>query len=228
MRRTPVYIVCSPRPGVGKTLIARLLAEFLLLNRGSVTAFDINIREPSLLDYLPAITETASISDTHGQMALMDRLILDDGEPKVIDLGFHAFDDFFRMLGQIGFTKEAVRRGVEPAILFIPDASRTSMMAWRMLGLKFADAKLIAIDNEHVLHGELPHGFEKAPILKIMALPAFLRSIIARTNLSFTHYLRTNQDSSSELHQWIRGNYIKFLELGDGDGHPAKRRPPSR
>jgi hypothetical protein len=50
MRRTPVYIICSPRPLVGKTLIARLLSEFLLLQRGSVVAFDINLKEPSLLD----------------------------------------------------------------------------------------------------------------------------------------------------------------------------------
>ena len=79
MRRTPVYIVCSPRPDVGKTLLARLLTEFLLLQNGSVTAFDINLREPSLLDYLPELTETALITDTFGQMALMDRLVLNDG-----------------------------------------------------------------------------------------------------------------------------------------------------
>ncbi len=53
MRRTTVYIVCSPRPAVGKTLIARVLTEFLLLQRGAVSAFDINLREPSLLNYLP-------------------------------------------------------------------------------------------------------------------------------------------------------------------------------
>ncbi len=53
MRHTPVYIICSPRPLVGKTLIARLLSEFLLLKNGEVAAFDINLKEPSLLEYLP-------------------------------------------------------------------------------------------------------------------------------------------------------------------------------
>ena len=102
MRRTPVYIVCSPRPAVGKTVIARLLTEFLLLQRGAVEAFDINLREPSLLDYLPKVTETAHIDDTFGQMALMDRLIINDGIAKVVDLGFHAFDDFYRLVEEIG------------------------------------------------------------------------------------------------------------------------------
>src|SRR5882672_2607618 len=119
MRQTPVYIICSPRPLVGRTLIARLLSEFQLLKNGAVLAFDINLKEPSLLEYLPDITETAEIDDTFGKMALMDRLIINDGVPKVIDLGFHAFDEFFKMSEEIGFMKEAARRGISPIILFI-------------------------------------------------------------------------------------------------------------
>ena len=112
MRQTFVYIICSPRPLVGKTLVSRLLTEFLLLKNGEVVAFDINLKEPSLLDYLPDVTETAEIDDTYGKMALMDRLIVNDGIAKVIDLGFHAFDEFFTMSEEIGFIKEAARRGV--------------------------------------------------------------------------------------------------------------------
>ena len=103
MATTPVYIICSPRPLVGKTLIARLLCEFLLLKNGTVNAFDINLKEPSLLEYLPRVTETAEVDNTFGKMQLMDRLIVNDAVAKVIDLGFHAFDEFFRMSEEIGF-----------------------------------------------------------------------------------------------------------------------------
>src|ERR1700745_1682064 len=103
MPATPVYIICSPRPQVGKTLIARLLTEFLLLKNGRVTAFDINLKEPSLLDYRPEVTETADVIDTYGKMQLMDRIIIDDGMSKVIDLGFHAFDEVFKLSAQIRF-----------------------------------------------------------------------------------------------------------------------------
>src|SRR5215831_17791513 len=133
MPATPIYIVCSPRPQVGKTLVARLLSEFLLLKNGTVTAFDINLKEPSLIDFLPKITETAEIDDTFGKMALMDRIIIDDGLSKVIDLGFHAFDEFFKMSEQIGFLKEAMRRNVAPVILFVADTDRVSAQAYQML-----------------------------------------------------------------------------------------------
>ncbi|MES2750473.1 MAG: hypothetical protein V4661_03780 [Pseudomonadota bacterium] len=213
MRRTLVYIVCSPRPAVGKTLLARLLTEFLLLQNRSVAAFDINLREPSLLDYLPKLTETASIGDTFGQMALMDRLVMNDGVPKVIDLGFHAFDDFFKMVAEIGFMKEADRRGIDPVVLFMADRDRHSVMAWTALRAALPKAALVLVDNEHVLRGEMPRALAGQRTLKIAALPAFLISIIGRTGFSFTGYLRTNKDQSSELHQWVRDNYTRFREL---------------
>ncbi len=213
MRRTPVYIVCSPRPAVGKTLIARVLTEFLLLKNGAVSAFDINLREPSLLNYLPRLTETASISDTFGQMALMDRLIINDGIPKVIDLGFHAFDDFFKMIAEIGFIKEADRRGIDPIVLFIPDRDRASAMAWQMLQATLPKAALVPIENEHVLWGELPKAFAGVRPFKIAALPAFLKSIIGRLNFSFTQYLRANRISPQNCINGVRGNYTRLREL---------------
>src|SRR6476661_11220586 len=156
MARTPIFIICSPRPLVGKTLIGRLLTEYLLLKHGTVTAFDINLKEPSLLEFLPKVTETADVIDTYGKMQLMDRLIVNDGVAKVIDLGFHAFDEFFKMCDEIGFMKEAVRRQVAPNILFVADTGRVSGRGYEMLQRQIPSASLVTIDNEYVVRGELP------------------------------------------------------------------------
>jgi hypothetical protein len=213
MSRTPVYIICSPRPLVGKTLIARLLSEFLLLKNGTAAAFDINLKEPALLDYLPAVTETAEVDDTFGKMALMDRLIVNDGLAKVIDLGFHAFDEFFKMSEEIGFIKEAARRGVAPVILFVADTDRASARGYAMLQQQIPPNALVAVDNEYVVRGELPLDMTHGRILRIAALPVFLKTYIDRLTFSFTDYLRHEKDSSTELHQWIRNNYLSFREL---------------
>ena len=213
MSRTPVYIICSPRPLVGKTLIARLLSEFLLLKNGTVAAFDINLKEPSLLDYLPAITETAEVDNTFGKMALMDRLIVNDALAKVIDLGFHAFDEFFKMSEEIGFIKEAARRGVAPVILFVADTDRASARGYATLQQQIPPKVLVTVDNEFVVRGELPATMADGRILRIAALPVFLKTYIDRLTFSFTDYLRHEKDSSTELHQWIRNNYLNFREL---------------
>lgn len=213
MLTTPVYIICSPRPLVGKTLIARQLGEFFLLKNGDVVAFDINLKEPSLLDFLPDITETAEIEDTFGKMALMDRVIVNDGVAKVIDLGFHAFDEFFKMADEIGFMKEAARRGVAPVVLFVADTDRVSARGYAMLRAQIPRASLIVVDNEYVVRGELPEAMTQGRVLRIAALPTFLKTYVDRLTFKFTGYLRSENDSSTELHQWIRRNYFSFREL---------------
>jgi hypothetical protein len=213
MSHTPVYIICSPRPLVGKTLMSRLLSEFLLLKNGSVVSFDINLKEPSLLDYLPKTTETADVIDTYGKMQLMDRLIVDDGLAKVIDLGFHAFDEFFKMSDEIGFLKEAARRRVAPIILFVADTDRVSARGYDMLRQQIPASALVTIDNEYVVRGELPAAMSGGRMVRVGALPAFLKTYIDRLNFSFTDYLRNEKDSSTELHQWVRRNYLGFREL---------------
>jgi hypothetical protein len=213
MPTTPVFIICSPCPLVGKTLVARLLSEFLLLEHGAVAAFDINLKEPSLLEYLPGITETAEIDDTVGKMALMDRLIVNDAVAKVIDLGFHAFDEFFKMSEEIGFMKEAARRSVSPIILFVADTDRVSARGYATLQQQIPATALATIENEHVVRGELPQAMAHGRILRIAALPSFLKTYIDRPMFSFTAYLRSEKDSSTELHQWIRRNYLSFREL---------------
>jgi hypothetical protein len=213
MPRTPVYIICSPRPQVGKTLIARQLSEYLRLQRGDVLAFDVNLKEPSLVDYLPRLTETAEIDDTFGKMALMDQLIVDDGLAKVIDLGYHAFDEFFAMIEEIGFVKEAARRGVAPVVLFMADSDRVSARGYETLRATLPPRALVTVDNEFVLRGELPVLFTHGRVMRIATLPAFLKTYIDRLTFSFTDYLRTEKDTSTELHQWIRNNYFSFREI---------------
>ncbi|MCA6106463.1 hypothetical protein [Bradyrhizobium cenepequi] len=213
MSATPIYIICSPRPQVGKTLVARLLSEFLLLKNGDVVSFDINLKEPSLLDYLPRTTETADVIDTYGKMQLMDRLIINDGVAKVIDLGFHAFDEFFKMIDEIGFMKEALRRHVAPVILFVADIDRVSARSYEMLRRQIPPRALITIDNEFVVRGEVPAAMGHGQVLRFSALPVFLKTYIDRLNFSFTGYLRHEKDSSTELHQWIRRNYTIFRDL---------------
>ena len=204
---TPVYIICSPRPLVGKTLIARLLSEFLLLKNGTVNSFDINLKEPSLLEYLPRTTETADVVDTFGKMQLMDRLIVDDGIAKVIDLGFHAFDEFFKMTEQIGFMKEAARRDVAPIILFVADIDRTSAPAIRCCSSRYRRTRWSPSTTSMWCAANCRPPCAR-PHLRIAALPTFLKTYIDRLTFSFTGYLRNEKDSSTELHQWIRRNYL--------------------
>ena len=178
-----------------------------------MASFDINLKEPSLLEYLPRITETADVIDTFGKMQLMDRLIVNDGVAKVIDLGFHAFDEFFKMTDEIGFMKEAARRSVAPVILFVADTDRVSARAYQMLQQQIPANALVTVDNEHIVRGELPPAMARGRAHRHLGAAAVPEDLYRPADL-FLHRLSAQEkDSSTELHQWIRKNYSSFREL---------------
>src|SRR5687767_12994906 len=85
--RPVLFIVVSPNPATGKTFIARLLVDFLRQDGGPVEAFELAPGDTALSDILPALTTRSELGSTRAQIALFDRLILNDGVPRVVDLG---------------------------------------------------------------------------------------------------------------------------------------------
>jgi hypothetical protein len=63
------------------------------------------------------------------------------------------------------------------------------------------------------MRGRSPEAFMHNRVMRIAELPAFLKTYIDRLTFSFTEYLRTETDSSTELYQWIRNNYFGFREI---------------
>lgn len=215
-RRTPVYFVCSPRPRVGRTVVARLLTEFFQADSGSALAFDLNTTEPSLVDYLPHLTTMADIDHTRGQVALFDRLIVNDGVPKVVDVGATLFERFFHILDEIDLTGEANRQDVEPVMLFPIDQDKSSARAYATLQGRFPDVALVPVYNEGL--GPILEENENFPagpagVVRIRALPAVVRGVIDKAGFSFAAFSAKQADRPTTLHGWVRGAFVEFREL---------------
>jgi hypothetical protein len=82
----PLYIVASPRPRVGKTLLARLLIEFFYASDRALIGYDLNAREPGLAGRFPHLVWPVDITETLGQMELFDRLIADNSRTQIVDI----------------------------------------------------------------------------------------------------------------------------------------------
>jgi len=218
--RNSITIVASPRPRVGKTLLARLLTDFHRQENRSVAAFDLNSGEWSLAQFLPQQTTTATIRDINGQMALFDRLVSDDGATKVIDLGHESFESFFSVAHQIGFVEEARRRSIAVAVLFTVTPDQISVQAYRKLCERFADATLAPVHNE--LFGPAQYRDKYPPsggtMIRLPALAPGLRKYIETPPFSFTDSNMANAvgiplDVHIELQRWLRRIYLEFREL---------------
>jgi hypothetical protein len=220
--RSSITIVASPRPRVGKTLLARLLADFHLHEGRSVAAFDLNVGERTLVQFLPEKTTIATIRDINGQMALFDRLIADEDTSKVIDLGHESFESFFSVAHQIGFVEEARSRSVAVAILFTVTPDQTSVEAYRSLRDRFAQATLAPVHNEifgPVQHrGKYPLASGGPVMVRLPVLAPGLRRYIETPPFSFADSNMGNAvgippDAHNELQRWLRRIYLEFREL---------------
>ncbi len=222
-RRTPVFVVASPRPQVGKTFLARLLTDFLRLDGGEPVAFDLNPSGDALRDYLPGLATATDLGDIRGQMALFDRLIVDDGIAKVVDLGHAAFERFFAIVEEIGFIDEACRRSIEPMILFAADPHPISVKAYADLRRHFPKAVVVPVFNEAIVKGrklrdQFPFGRAAAVPLQIPLLPPMLKAQADRSAHSFADFhaqlpVGVPIGFAFELRSWTKRTFLEFREL---------------
>lgn len=221
--RTPLYIVCSPRPGVGKTMVARLLIEFFIADRRYVEGFDVHATGLTLADYLPACTTRVSIGDTQGQMALFDRLVRDDQAPKVVDLGHAEFERFFTILAEIGFPDEARRQNLKPIILFIANPDPASVIAYEAIERRLPGGIVVPVHNEGVARasqtrGKFPAAGPTSLPLRIPPLAGALADLAGEPGFSFSDFkLRRkygiSESSQAELDSWMKRIWLEFREL---------------
>ena len=122
-QQTQLYIVASRHPRVGRTLLSRLLIDFLRMGGRPLVGYDLDPREPALAGCFPNLVWPVDIADTRGQMALFDRILSDHWRTTVIDLGQGLFDQFFKVMTEIGFEDEARQKLIQPVVLFIADSA---------------------------------------------------------------------------------------------------------
>jgi hypothetical protein len=218
-----IYVVCSPRPRVGKTLVARLLAEFFVMEGVPVAAFDLVGEGPKLADYLATATAVADIASTKGQMGLFDRLVADPKTSKIIDPGHRLFADFFGVVEKIGFFEEARRCAIEPVILFMVDPDNASAEAYAGLQQRFEGVTLVPVLNEAVAKGNqyrdlFPFAAASAVPLKIPQLPPAIKPLVDKPGFSFAGFRKVPEDTApeelhDELQSWLKRALLEFREL---------------
>jgi hypothetical protein len=217
-RPKSIYIVCSPRQRVGKTLIARVLTEFILADGRSAVAFDLNPNNAALYGFLPRYAALADLSTTRGQMALFDELISEDEVTKVIDLGDESFEKFFTLLRQLGLVDEARRRGIEVVTLFIADPDPRSAHSYTDLRRSLFRMALVPVHNEQIASVQnymenFPNPVAGERAVRIPVLSPFLKSIVDKPGFSFDDYLERQTGARTELHEWIERTFVEFREL---------------
>jgi hypothetical protein len=216
-QHTPLYIIASQHPRVGKTLLARLLIEFLWLSGRPLVGYDLDPREPALAAFFPNLAWTLDIADTRGQMALFDRLIADNWRTTVIDLGYGLFEQFFAVMAKIGFEREAHRRSIEPIVLFITDPAPITARNYAELRRRLPQTTFVPVHNEAAsftfIARDFPPSRPEYGIIRVPRLSPIVRGVIDRPGFSFGAYMAKQPGGPTEVHSWIGTIFAEFREL---------------
>jgi hypothetical protein len=204
----PLYIVASPRPRAGKTLLARLLMEYVLNNKRPLVGFDLNPREPMLANRFPALVWPVDIGDIRGQMELFDRLVADTASTKVIDLGSQSFEQFFNVMGR--------RSGMDAVVLFLTDQATTTARAYATLCQRLP-AIFQPVHNEAgsviTSSEDFPPTRPECGTIRLPRLSQIVRGVVDRPSFSFNAYLAHQPGGPTEIHSWIADFYAQFRDF---------------
>jgi hypothetical protein len=213
----PLYIVASPRPRVGKTLIARLLIEFFRASDRAVRGYDLDPREPTFAGYFPQLVAPIDIADTQGQMVLFDRLVANTAVTTIIDLGYGPFDNFFAVMTEIGFVQEARRRGIEPVVLYVTDSAPATVRAYASLRRRLETTAFVPVHNESISvmyeKADFPPSRAEYGLIRIPRLSPIVRGVVDRPSFSFADYMAAGPGGPTEIHSWIATIFAEFREL---------------
>ncbi len=221
----PIYVICSPNRQVGKTMLARLLAEHHAADARPFQAYDLSDEAPGLADFLTHRVSLPSIRDMRGQVRFFDGLIEPDNVPRIIDVSHREFVNFFSIVDKIGLFEEAQHRAIEPVILFLVDRSKVSADAYALLRRRFVGMSLLPVRNQLIARGvphgsPFPHASKLVVSLELSVLGPAARSFVEKEKFSFLNigesvrpYSEMSARVRDELDAWFRRARFQFREL---------------
>jgi hypothetical protein len=126
-----VYITASDQHRNGKTLLARLLADYLMLDGRDPFMLDTDAPDGPLRNFFPGRTALADFAQMQGQMKLFDTIIASPGRDYVVDLPARHLEGFFKAVSELHFLEETAKAGFRIILFFIVDRSSSSLKAAR-------------------------------------------------------------------------------------------------
>src|SRR6516164_9391612 len=134
MAKPALILVGADKGGVGKTTVARTLLDYFTAHNVPTRAFDTETPKGTLKRFHRDVSEVLDVTAVADQMRIIDTLSTTDATvtvvdvrdglmSPVIDLGQGLFDQFFKVMTEIGFEDEARQKLIQPVVLFIADSA---------------------------------------------------------------------------------------------------------
>jgi hypothetical protein len=189
-----IYIVASDQHRNGKTLLARLLVDYLMLDGHDPFIIDTDAPDGPLRNYFPGRTALADFAAIKGQMKLFDTILAAPGRDYVIDLPVRHTENFFAAERDLGFFSACHAAGFRVFLFFVVDQSLVSLKAAK-LAQRYPGLDLFVPVRNMMVRSAWP---EDEGALSIPFLAAPVASVIGHRRFSFRLFVQGDTQGLSE------------------------------
>ncbi|MFM8746326.1 MAG: hypothetical protein ACKOED_06620 [Aestuariivirga sp.] len=214
-----LFIICSDMTRNGKTLLARVLADHLLIEGRDPFCFDLGSPQPALRGFFPGRTALAGLKDAQAEASFFERILSSAGRDQVIDIGASRLAAFRAAAKSHGLAAAARGRGFRLCILFIVDRDETSLKAAIELEEDLEPDLFVPVINRFA-GSALPEGVP-GPALAMERLDPELAAIIASRRFSLRAVMLGEEAGIPPRHQASLKNFLLALRTGIRDFAPA-------
>ena len=201
-----IAVVCSDRHRNGKTLLARVLVDFLLLEGRDPYCLDLNPMEAVLRRFFPGRTALVDFTLVTGQMKVFDTILAGHGRDYVIDVPAEQLPRFCEVIRGLQFRKAYAAAGFSFVVIYIIDADEDSLKTAAAVEELLTPDLFVPTANRFV-GSALPDGVP-GPVLTMEKLDPDLHAIITYKRFSFRSFL-LGEESGVPLR--LRPNLRTFL-----------------
>jgi hypothetical protein len=214
-----LYIVTSRHPRVGKDADRSALVGLLAAHRPAAR----RLRSRSARADIRRLLSEPGLAGRYRRHTRPNGAVRP--RTSVIDLSHGVFDQFFKVMTEIGFEQEARRRLIQPIVLFITDAAPVTAQSYAELRRRLTRTTFVPIHNEAASFMLIPGDFRPSSpncsALHIPRLSPLVRGVIDKAGFSFSAYMRSQPGGPTEVHDWIGLVFAAFRELAAAACRPA-------
>ena len=182
-----IYIVCSDRGRNGKTLLARILVDHLLIAGRDPFCFDLGAPEGALRAFFPGRTALIDMNDETSRAKFFDLLLGRAGRDYVIDVPSAQLARFCEAASTLQLPEVARAKGFRLCVLFVVDRDPASLKTAVALEEMLEPDLLAPVVNRFV-GTSLPEGVP-GPVIVLERIEGELRVLISHRRFSLRSFL---------------------------------------
>ena len=182
-----IYIVCSDRGRNGKTLLARILVDHLLIAGRDPFCFDLGAPEGALRAFFPGRTALIDMNDETSRAKFFDLLLGRAGRDYVIDVPSAQLARFCEAASTLQLPEVARAKDFRLCVLYVVDRDPASLKTAVALEEMLEPDLLAPVVNRFV-GTSLPEGVP-GPVIVLERIEGELRVLISHRRFSLRSFL---------------------------------------